>query len=65
MKKYISKTTSRMYNKALISLMISFTFLYSYLDGNVSAYIFLVILPALISGIYFLATAYSRTKKEL
>lgn len=62
---YLSKKTLRQYNYALISLMIAFTFIYMYVDGVISTYAFIIIIPSLISGVYFLAEAYHRTKKEL
>ena len=65
MKKYISKTTSRLYGKALISLMVGFTFVYMYLGNQAPGYILIVSALAFIAGIYFLTTAYHRTKKEL
>lgn len=65
MKKYISRTTSRLYNAALISLMIAFTAIYTYLDNKASEFALIIAFPALIAGIYFLTTAYHRSKKEL
>lgn len=64
MKRYISKATSRLYNASLISLMVGFTFIYLYMENKASGYIFFISVPTIIAGIYFLTTAYHRTKKE-
>jgi len=61
----ISKKTRVLYNYALISLMTGFMFIYMFIDGKISSTFVLGAAPALIAGIYFLAQAYHRTKKEL
>lgn len=62
---YLSKKTRNLLNYALISLMTCFTFLYMYIDGKISESFLVISIPALAAGIYFLAEAYNRSKKEL
>lgn len=62
---YLSKKSRNLLNYALISLMTGFTFIYLYIDGKISEGFLIITVPAILAGIYFLAQAYHRSKKEL
>lgn len=61
----ISKQTSQLLNRALLSLITGFLFLSMYIKNEASWEILIVAIPALTGGVYFLFTAYNKSKNEI